>query len=284
MTAFARAESTLDGTRLTWEIRSVNHRYLDVNVKLPEEFRRLEDAIRQKLTGSLARGRIDAHLKAESQESAASSSSIDPQAVEALMKVLGEIERAHPSLQPPRSIDILRSPGVVLENKMQASDAEQAILELLESGIGQLVDNRRSEGTKLGELVADRITRCRRIVAELNAGIEDIQRKSHEKWQKRIDRITTEVDNDRIAQEIALILTKSDVSEELDRLATHLDEVEKLLSSTTPVGRRLDFLMQELNREANTLGAKSIHQAMTDTSIELKVLIDQMREQIQNIE
>jgi uncharacterized protein (TIGR00255 family) len=284
MTAFARAEKMLDRSSLIWEIRSVNHRYLDINLKLPEELRALDTACREVVAEDLKRGRIDAILKIEKTSSGVSSTSIDTRVMESVILMLDQISNAHPGLQPAKTTDILNWPGVITENPVDAELLSERSLDGLRDALSKLNENRHREGNRLGKLIGDRVTLCREVLSSLMDNISDIQQGIKNRWQQRVEEIVENIDQERIAQEIAILLTKSDVSEELDRLVTHLDEVELQLGQTKPVGRNLDFLMQELNREANTLGSKSVDPRVTAASIELKVLIDQMREQVQNIE
>jgi len=284
MTAFARAETGLDGARIIWEIRSVNHRYLDINLKLPEELRSLDTACREGIAESLKRGRIDAHLKIEKSASSDSGPSIDTRVMAELVQMLKQISESSPGLQAAKTTDILGWPGVISEKSVDAKLLAEKSLDGLRDALSMLVQGRHREGDRLAELIGDRVTLCREIVSKLMDSITDIQQGIKDKWRHRVEEIVENADQERIAQEIAILLTKSDVSEELDRLVTHLDEVERHLNQPKPVGRNLDFLMQELNREANTLGSKSVDPRVTNASIELKVLIDQMREQVQNIE
>ena len=283
MTAFARTETAIEDCQLVWEIRSVNHRYLDINLRLPDEFRQLDSKCRQAIAAFLNRGRIDATLKFE-KSPGSSTAGIDLDAVNALAAMIAQIEQVHPGLQPARSTDILRWPGVILDSDIETENLLEHCTASLKQTLQQLVDDRKREGERLGELMEDKIRACQEIRSELASNIPEIQRQIQEKWNRKIDDISASMDPERVAQEIAIILTRSDVVEELDRLETHLDETLSLLNSDKPVGRRMDFLMQELNREANTLGSKSIDERMTNASIELKVLIDQVREQVQNIE
>jgi uncharacterized protein (TIGR00255 family) len=284
MTAFARAEKVLEKSSLIWEIRSVNHRYLDINLKLPEELRTLDTACREAVAEVLKRGRIDAFLKIEKSVAPVSSASLDTRVVESVVLMLDQISKIHPGLQPAKTMDILNWPGVITENPVDAELLSESSLDGLREALSRLIQNRLREGNRLGKLIGDRVTSCREVLSNLLDNISDIQQGTQNRWRERVEEIVENVDQERIAQEIAILLTKSDVSEELDRLATHLDEVELQLNQSKPVGRNLDFLMQELNREANTLGSKSVDPRVTAASIELKVLIDQMREQVQNIE
>jgi len=284
MTAFARSEITLEDCLLVWEIRTVNHRYLDVNLKLPDEMRQLDSRVRQLVSGALNRGRVDAHLKLEKTTRSSESLSIDSTLASGVAAILQKIQDDHPGIREASSIDILRWPGVIQESKSDLKELHEKTLGALQVALQDLVTDRKREGQRLGEIILEKVNQCEIICSKFVTRIPDIQEKTRTKWQKRIDEITTNVDPERIAQEIALLLTRSDVIEELDRLETHLVETRKLLNGNKPKGRSLDFLMQELNREANTLGSKSIDDRMTNASIDLKVLIDQMREQVQNIE
>ena len=284
MTAFARSEAALEDCLMVWEIRTVNHRYLDINLKLPDEMKQLDTQIRRLISGSLNRGRVDAHLKLEKNTRSAELLSIDHSLASDVASILQKIQNDNHGIREASSIDILRWPGVIQESRTDLDDLHKNSLDALQTALEDLVTDRKREGQRLGEIILDKVGQCENIRSEFVANIPEIQEKTRTKWQKRVDEISTNVDPERIAQEIALLLTRSDVIEELDRLETHLTETRKLLNSKKPKGRSLDFLMQELNREANTLGSKSIDDRMTNASIDLKVLIDQMREQVQNIE
>lgn len=300
MTAFARSEMELEGSQLIWEIRSVNHRYLDIMLKLPDELRALDTPCRQQIAEQLKRGRIDAHFKIEQANGLSPQTRIDFQAVKVLVNLLEQIEQTNPRLQPAKTTDILRWHGVLTENQLDKQRLNEHALTALQNCISQLVENRRREGTRLANIIKARVVQCTKIVAQLIDNIDQIQQQIQDKWYRRIEafaqnlkqtgdqnteqNIAQDIDQGRIAQEITLMLTKTDVSEELERLQIHLSAVEHHLQAGKPAGRNLDFLMQELNREANTLGAKSVDQQMSNAVIELKVLIEQMREQVQNLE
>lgn len=300
MTAFARSEMELEGSQLIWEIRSVNHRYLDIMLKLPDELRALDTPCRQQIAEQLKRGRIDAHFKIEQANGLSPQTGIDFQAVKVLVNLLEQIEQTNPRLQPAKTTDILRWHGVLTENQLDKQRLNEHALTALHNCISQLVENRRREGTRLANIIKVRVVQCTKIVAQLIDNIDQIQQQIQDKWYRRIEafaqnlkqtggqnteqNIAQNIDQGRIAQEITLMLTKTDVSEELERLQIHLSAVEHHLQAGKPAGRNLDFLMQELNREANTLGAKSVDQQMSNAAIELKVLIEQMREQVQNLE
>ena len=284
MTAFARSEDALEDCLLVWEIRTVNHRYLDINLKLPDEIRQLDTRIRQLISSTLNRGRVDAHLKLEKATRSAESLSIDHALASDVAAILHKIQNDNPGVREASSIDVMRWPGVIQESQTNLDELHDKTLRALQSALKDLVKDRKREGQRLGEIILEKVSQCETIRSEFLISIPEIQEKTRAKWQKRIDEITTNVDPERVAQEIALLLTRSDVIEELDRLETHLAETRKLLSGSKPKGRSLDFLMQELNREANTLGSKSQDSQTTQFAVDLKVLIEQMREQVQNIE
>ncbi|MEJ2176968.1 MAG: YicC family protein [Gammaproteobacteria bacterium] len=284
MTAFCRSQAETPEGSLVWEIRSVNHRYLDVHLKLPEELKILETGCRELMNDRLNRGRIDAILKLEPTRISGTELVVNPEAVSALGDALNQISSRLDNLGTINPCDILRWPGVVQEPVSDIERLGNAAKDALDVAVTELLESRRREGSRMQQLIGDRISTARQIVAELRASLPDNVQGMQQRWQRRLDELGQEVDPARMAQELALLLTRNDVSEELDRLDTHFDEVIRVLGADKPAGRRLDFLMQELNREANTLGSKSVDMRNTNASVELKVLIDQMREQVQNIE
>jgi uncharacterized protein (TIGR00255 family) len=204
--------------------------------------------------------------------------------VDALGKAITEIEKQVNNIGAVNPCDILRWPGVLHEPDNDIESLKETALQSLGEAVDELLQSRQREGARMQQLISDRIASARQIVADLRASLPDIELNMKQRWQRRLEELGEEIEPVRMAQEMALLLTRNDVSEELDRLDTHFDEVNRVLSGTKPAGRRLDFLMQELNREANTLGSKSVDMRNTNASVELKVLIDQMREQVQNIE
>ncbi len=288
MTAFSRQEGDTENGRIVWELRSVNHRFSEVSLRLPEELRFLEPKIREQVAKQIKRGKIDATLRFQTtgqQESRVQPSlEIDAALVESLAHVTREIDQVLYSAAPINALEVLQWPGVlkVPEKNMQqlAVDA----LALLEIALVDLLDSRAREGEKLKAVIE---ARCAAIDAQVKIVIKRlpaILQATRERLEKRLAEIRGELDPARLEQEVVLLLNKADVDEEIERLKAHVDEVRRVLAQNEPVGRRLDFLMQELNREANTLGSKSVHTDTTAVSVELKVLIEQMREQIQNIE
>ncbi len=284
MTAFGRAEDQGDWGRAVWEIRSVNHRYLEVSMRLPEDLRVLETAVRERINARLGRGKIDCYLRFETEEAADSELCINEALADKLIQACATINGKLPAREPVTAIDVLRWPGVVQRQSPDPEAVGQPLLALLESTLDQVVDTREREGTKLAALIEERCATATGMVAELRGRLPEIIEGLRERLIKKAEELRVEIERDRLDQELLLLAQRFDVSEELDRLDAHIAEIRNVLSKGGQIGRRLDFLMQELNREANTLGAKTAHMDYSNTSVELKVLIEQMREQIQNIE
>ena len=267
-----------------WEVRSVNHRYLDVHLKLPDELRSGEPLFREKVNDRLGRGRIDAALKFEPAHGVGLLSDVNKQALEALGKALDDVRAIIPHSGKVNPCDVLRWPGVLEQPATDFDSLSASAADLLGQALDDLTATRQREGQRLSALIGQRVDGARNIVTDLRAALPEIEQDMKSRWHRRLSELGDEVDAARIAQEQALLLTRADVSEEIDRLDTHLDEVQRIIHGDKPAGRRLDFLMQELNREANTLGSKAADLRNTSASVDLKVLIDQMREQVQNIE
>jgi len=284
MTAFARHQAQTEWGELTWELRSVNHRYLEFSLKLPEEVRHLEQDLRQKIGRNMKRGRVDGLLRIKSTEMDTDSVSINEQVVQRLYGLAKQVNTHGADVEPLRTIDVLNWPGVIETPEQDLESLAAAVKDLLETVLSDMVATRKREGERLDELIVSRLDHCNQIVENLRSELPDINGLIRTRLEERVAEIRETVDPNRLEQELVLLLNKSDVSEEIDRLNVHLDEVRRVLKKSEPSGRRLDFLMQELNREANTLGAKAADQRVTNASVELKVAIDQMREQIQNIE
>ena len=284
MTAFSRTQHKDQQAELTWEVRSVNHRFLEVNVRLPEEFRSLEPLVRERLGKRLGRGKVDCTLRFVPAPGASAGVQVNERLTRQLLDALGEVDRLVGSSSQPRAIDLLRWPGVLEQQPQDLTPVQLRAGELLEQAIDQLIETRQREGERLGELLTQRTVAMRQQVAVVRELMPQVLQSVRERLLARLAEVSEELDPGRLEQEMALLAQKLDVDEEMDRLSTHLDEVEAVLGRDEPVGRRLDFLMQELNREANTLGSKSNQVDVTRVAVELKVLIEQMREQVQNIE
>lgn len=284
MTAFARQELIKDWGVLTMELRTVNHRYLDVSIRMPDDLRNLETKIRETVLNALARGKVDLSLRVSSKEKNSGNILIDTALVKQLSDASREIDHILYNPEGVSSMDILRWPGVIKSPELDLTELSSAVEELLQVALNDLIDGRQREGQKLAMLIQQRCESINDVIANVKKRLPEIMQLWREKLLKRIETANIEVDENRIEQEIVILAQKTDVDEELDRLITHINEVERVLKQNKPIGRRLDFLMQELNREANTLGSKSIDTETTKASVDLKVLIEQMREQIQNIE
>ncbi len=284
MTAFARHQAQTEWGELTWELRSVNHRYLEVSLKLPDEVRHMEQDLRQQIGRDMKRGRIDGMLRINSTPLDSSSVCLNQEVLQRLYDLAKQVNASGAHVEPLRSIDVLNWPGVIETPEQDIESLGAAVKDLLTVALSDMLATRQREGERLDELIVNRLDQCNQIVDTLRGELPDINALVRTRLEERVAEIRDSVDPNRLEQELVLLLNKSDVSEEIDRLVVHLDEVRRVLKNSEPIGRRLDFLMQELNREANTLGAKAADQRVTNASVELKVAIDQMREQIQNIE
>ncbi|MBQ86046.1 MAG: YicC family protein [Gammaproteobacteria bacterium] len=284
MTAFSRQQSEQEWGSLTWEIRSVNHRYLETSIRLPDIFRSLENQVRERVRKAISRGKVECQLRYTAQEIPGSTISLNENLVQQLMEASVRIQKSLGEARSPGSMDILRWPGVIAEQSLDNQILEAAALSLLQSALAELVATREREGRELDSLLGQRITLIRRLVAEMRSKMPDILAAQRQSLLQKLEEFKAELEPTRLEQEVALLAQKADVDEELDRLDAHLSEVERVIKSDGQKGRRLDFLMQELNREANTLSSKSIVVETTRSAVEIKVLVEQMREQIQNIE
>jgi len=284
MTAFASDEIVVDNLTVNCELRSVNHRYCDVSLKLPERLRFLEANLRPLITGSLKRGKIECSLSYKKQLNQQQKIDINEDAVKALLQATSTIEDLMHNGRPFTAFDILNFPGVQQETETNKEELLKGIKTLVENALKQLVSVREREGSQLAELIEQRCKKIQLLVDAANQRIPEVLERIRSKTKDRLAELVEEPDFDRLEQEMVFLAQKLDVTEEIDRLDTHVKEVLNGLTKSEPIGRRLDFLMQEMNREANTLGSKSADKEMTQISIDLKVLIEQMREQIQNIE
>lgn len=284
MTAFARQPIDKSWGNGTWELRSVNSRYLETNFRLPEAFRYLEFKIREKLRKKLQRGKIDCNLKIDTSGAAAGALSVNNELAQSLLGAHKELQQLANTQQAPELTRLLNWPGIIKSADVDSDKMEAELLAGLDEAIDQLISMREREGTSLTEIITQRLDGMSKQVVLVRAEMPAIAQWQREKIMTRFEEAKLEVDAQRLEQEMVMLAQKIDVDEELDRLDTHIKEVARLIKKGGSVGRRLDFLMQELNREANTLGSKSINTKTTAASVELKVLIEQMREQIQNIE
>ncbi|MCU7804040.1 MAG: YicC family protein [Candidatus Thiodiazotropha sp. (ex Lucinoma annulata)] len=284
MTAFAREEYRGDLGILSWEIRSVNHRYLEAFLRLPEELRVLESSVRERLNARLGRGKLDVSLKFKPGGMAEAGLQVNQRLVEQLLNAEQQLADLMEVGNNLRSSDLLRWPGVLEEQEQDFTPVKQRAMILLETAIDSLIDNRLREGERLSKIIRNRCVGLQAQVVQVRSLMPDVLDTVRSRIRDRLTEAMEELDETRLEQEMVLLAQRLDVDEEMDRLETHLQEVERVLQADEPVGRRLDFLMQELNREANTLTSKSNSVDVTRSAVEMKVLIEQMREQIQNIE
>lgn len=283
MTAFARVQRDLPEGSLVWELKSVNHRYLDVSPRLPELFRDQDNAVREHIREQLARGKVEATLRFVAGEQGDGLRLNEPLVDELarLTRRIGDLVQ-HPGTVDP--MDVLRYPGVLSAPDPDTDALGGQALALLDEALEKLVENRRREGEALRQVVLEKLDAVAREVSRVREIMPSVLQSMRRRLEERIRDITDSPDPERLEQEIVFLAQKMDVEEELDRLDTHVDEVRRVVTEGGTVGRRLDFLMQELNREANTLASKSAAADTSQAAVELKVLIEQMREQIQNIE
>ncbi len=284
MTAFARADADTPWGRLACELRSVNHRYLEISAKLPEELRALETRIRELAGKHLERGKLECLLRLQLREAGAGALELDEARVRRVLEA-GERVRSFSSVVVPlRTIDVLRWPGVLKSDQLDAEALAEAALELVARAFAELVATRAREGERLNAFLRQRLEAMARVVTEVRAIVPQVTAAYRERLVARLAELRQQLDPNRLEQEIVLFASRTDVAEELDRLDTHIGEAQRVLGQPGAAGRRLDFLMQEFNREANTLASKAADIRLTNAAVELKVLIEQMREQVQNIE
>ena len=284
MTAFARQEVQTDWGVLIWEIRSVNHRYLEMHFRLPDNFRDLEPVLREQVRKNLARGKIESTLYYRNNQKDSDNLRLNTDLLNQLSRTLKEVEEHDIETQSVSALELLQWPGVLQTEEVEYEQIKLAATELYRQALEQLAEMRSQEGAALAKLITQRLNRIAKVTAEVRQAIPEILQLQKDKLLSRFEEIKIELDPSRIEQETVLLLQKYDVDEEMDRLETHVKEVKRTLKKKGAVGRRLDFLMQELNREANTLSSKAIDTEVTQAAVELKVLIEQMREQIQNLE
>ncbi len=284
MTGFARREASGPWGQLACELRSVNHRYLEAGFRLPEELRALETELRQGLSKELRRGKVDCtvHLRAAAGGSA--ELVIDDRALANLLSRVREITVATPGKPTVDVMDILRWPGIVREDETDTESLQAAARALFAETLRELADSRAREGVRLRELIEQRCGALEQLVAQVRVRLPEVHARVRQRLEERVAELGAEVDRERLEQELVLLLQRLDVAEELDRLGGHIDETRRVIGGNEAAGRRLDFLMQELNREANTLSSKSQDLETTRFAVDMKVMIEQMREQVQNIE
>ncbi|WP_332675597.1 YicC/YloC family endoribonuclease [Aromatoleum sp.] len=284
MTGFAVQTRDLGQVSLHIELRSVNSRYLDLFFRIGDELRQAEPAIREKLSAKLSRGKVECRLNLHSGAAAARSLALNAALLEQLSEAEHAVRERLPEAARLSVNEVLRWPGMLADDGVSFEQLQPAVLELTQAAIDELVATRRREGDKLAAMIRERLARMHELVAQAEPRVPAIVADYQERLATRLRDALASFDEDRIRQEVALFAQRIDVAEELSRLNTHLVEVERILKTGGAAGKRLDFLMQELNREANTLASKSAATDITGVAMEMKVLIEQMREQVQNIE
>ncbi|HNP37076.1 MAG TPA: YicC family protein [Woeseiaceae bacterium] len=284
MTGFARQSADVPIGALTWELRSVNHRYLDLQFKMPDELRGEEAALRQLVGDTVKRGKLECALHFRRAFDAGQEMQLDQDLVALLGERLAAIGTHLESPGDVNPVDILRWPGVIKPSAIDSEPLFAAASALLATAVSALNEMRASEGERIAAMIRSRCAEISSIAANVRVRMPEILDATRARQRERLEKLQVDADPERLELELALVAQKLDVDEEVDRLESHVDEILATLEKDEPVGRRLDFLMQELNREANTLGSKSADTETTSAAVELKVIIEQMREQIQNIE
>ena len=283
MTAFARQEIKRPWGTAAWELRSVNQRYLETYIRLPEQLRSLEPVIRERLRQRLTRGKVECNLRFDLSSNAQSGLNMNEDLAKQLVAAANWVKNySHEGEINP--LEILRWPGVMSAQEQDLDTISEELLAALDNTITAFIDAREREGAALKTLIEQRLDGVTEEVRKVRAQMPDILLWQRERLQSKLDDAQIQVDPNRLEQELILLAQRIDVAEELDRLDAHVKETHNILKKKEAVGRRLDFMMQEFNRESNTLASKSINADITSSAIELKVLIEQMREQIQNIE
>jgi len=284
MTGFSTAETRVGSFRLVWEIRSVNHRYLELGFRLPDELRGVEPECRELVAAAIKRGKVDCSLKIGADERGAVTGTIVAGALERLRTLEQQVRRVFPDAGALTADDVLRWPGVLEEPARNLEELGEAVKDCLGVALRALTESRGREGARIAEMLEKRNAGITALVAGVKPLLDGVQVRYRERLRERLQRLDVQAEPERLEQELALIAQRSDVAEEIDRLASHVAEVQAILHRNEPVGRRLDFVIQELNREANTFASKVQEEALTRVAVELKVLIEQMREQVQNLE
>lgn len=284
MTGFARQEAQHTWGHVICEVRSVNHRYLEPSLRMSDALRGLEPHVRDALRKKLGRGKVEVVLAFKVDESKGLGTDFNKDLAQAVVAMAEQVGQLSKNVAPLNPLEVLRWPGVLQSRELDQSELEDAARMLFSQTLDQLIANREREGTELASFIEQRLTGIAGHVSDVSARLPELMTQQQEKLRARLEALAVDVDQDRLTQELVYLAQKADVAEELDRLQAHLVEVRRTLKLKEPIGRRLDFLMQELNREANTLSSKSTASDTTQSAVDLKVLIEQMREQVQNIE
>jgi len=284
MTGFASKETSGPWGRCTWELRSVNHRYLDLHMRLPDEFRALEPKVRQRVSARVARGKLDCTLRFEFQRESDAPLELDTKRLQRLADACASVSELVPEVGNVDPLRLLNWPGVVQEHTPQLDELEGDVLTLLDEALKALNEVREREGRRLDGFIRERVDTLDKQVAEVRERLPQVREAWRARLEERLNQLQVEADPGRLEQEMVIQANRMDVDEELDRLSAHVKALRSILKRRDAVGRRLDFLMQECNREANTIASKSQDSAVTGVALEMKVAIEQIREQVQNIE
>jgi uncharacterized protein (TIGR00255 family) len=284
MTGFASAELRRDSLRLVWEIRSVNHRFLDLSFRMPDDLRALEPECRELVAKAISRGKLDCTLKVTAADRMGAPAVLVSDTLQALRALETGVKAVFPEAAPLTTLEVLRWPGVLEEPVQNLDELSQPIKDCLAATLAALQDARAREGGRIAEQLAKRNTGITELLDGIRPSLDSVQSRYRDKLRERLQRLDVQAQPERLEQELALLAQRADVAEEVDRLDSHVVEVADILRRREPIGRRLDFVIQELNREANTFASKVQEEALTRVGVELKVLIEQMREQVQNLE
>ncbi len=284
MTGFASVRRRFGDTELAWEIKTVNHRYLEISPRLPRDWNAVEPVLRERVSAKLSRGKVDCNLKLERVTDGSASLRVDTAVLAQLGEAMDAVQQEIHGLSQANALDVLNWGGVLASDTDDPESLKVAALEALGEALSQLVDSRLREGASLKAIILSRCDALEAAAADVAEKLPQVREHWRNRLISRIEELEVEVDPARVEQELLFAAQKMDVAEELDRLTVHIQEVRNTLDSDKSIGRRLDFLMQELNRETNTLSSKSVDSAVTQLTVDMKVLIEQMREQVQNIE
>ncbi len=284
MTAFSRKESVNDWGMLVWEMRSVNHRYLDVSIRIADELRLIEPQVRDKISARVSRGKVEVSLRFKPSQKVSSQIAVNESLATQVADSAKSLQQIIGDDQPISAMEVLRWPGVVGQAEADFGPLQQLAMELFDTALDDYIDTRKREGEKTAQMLTERCTAIDDIIEKVKVLRPQAIERQRTKLMSRIEELDVDHDTGRLEQELVYISQRLDVAEELDRLTAHLSELRDILKRDEPVGRRLDFLVQEFNREANTLSSKSADADTTALSVDLKVYIEQMREQVQNIE
>lgn len=283
MTAFSRRERSTAWGNLAWEVRSVNHRYLEIALRLPEDLRGLEPKVREQIAERITRGRVDAVLHWRPAEGG-DSLELNAAQLTRVAQAIKSLDRYGVATSPASALDLLRWPGVLRAAALDVEALHREALSLLAQALDELRDTRVREGARLKQFMLERLAGVESHVRTVQTVLPEVVQAYRDRLKTRLSELSAELDPARVEQEIVVFANRTDVAEELERLSAHTQEARRVLDGGGQIGRRLDFLMQEFNREANTLASKSADLRVTNAAVELKVLIEQMREQVQNVE